>query len=31
VGRATTSAVVTSLFVVIVASSIFSIVQNYLK
>ncbi len=30
-GRATTSAVVTSLFVVIVASSIFSIVQNYLK
>ncbi len=31
VGRATTSAVVTSLFLVIVASSIFSIVQNYLK
>ena len=31
VGRATTSAVVTSLFVVIVTSSIFSIVQNYLK
>jgi phospholipid/cholesterol/gamma-HCH transport system permease protein len=31
VGRATTSAVVTSLFVVILASSIFSIVQNYLK
>ncbi len=31
VGSATTSAVVTSLFVVIVASSIFSIVQNYLK
>ncbi len=31
VGRATTSAVVTSLFVVIVASSVFSIVQNYLK
>jgi phospholipid/cholesterol/gamma-HCH transport system permease protein len=31
VGRATTSAVVTSLFVVIIASSIFSIVQNYLK
>jgi|UniRef100_A0A7C3Z4X0 phospholipid/cholesterol/gamma-HCH transport system permease protein len=31
VGTATTSAVVTSLFVVIVASSIFSIVQNYLK
>jgi phospholipid/cholesterol/gamma-HCH transport system permease protein len=31
VGRATTSAVVTALFVVIVAESIFSIVQNYLK
>lgn len=31
VGTATTSAVVTSLFLVIVASSIFSIVQNYLK
>jgi phospholipid/cholesterol/gamma-HCH transport system permease protein len=31
VGTATTSAVVTSLFVVIVAESIFSIVQNYLK
>jgi len=31
VGRATTSAVVTSLFVVIFASSIFSIVQNYFK
>jgi phospholipid/cholesterol/gamma-HCH transport system permease protein len=31
VGTATTSAVVTSLFVVIVASAIFSIVQNYLK
>ena len=31
VGSATTSAVVTSLFVVIVASSIFSIVQNYIK
>ncbi len=31
VGRATTSAVVTSLFVVIVTSSIFSIVQNYLQ
>lgn len=31
VGSATTSAVVTSLFVVIVASSVFSIVQNYLK
>ncbi len=31
VGRATTSAVVTSLFVVIVASSIFSIVQNYIR
>jgi phospholipid/cholesterol/gamma-HCH transport system permease protein len=31
VGTATTSAVVTSLFLVIVASAIFSIVQNYLK
>ena len=31
VGTATTSAVVTSLFFVIVASAIFSIVQNYLK
>jgi phospholipid/cholesterol/gamma-HCH transport system permease protein len=31
VGRATTSAVVTSLFVVMGASAIFSIVQNYLK
>jgi phospholipid/cholesterol/gamma-HCH transport system permease protein len=31
VGTATTSAVVTSLFVVIVASAIFSIVQNYIK
>jgi phospholipid/cholesterol/gamma-HCH transport system permease protein len=31
VGTATTSAVVTSLFLVIVASAIFSIVQNYLR
>ena len=31
VGTATTSAVVTSLFVIIVAESIFSIVQNYFK
>jgi phospholipid/cholesterol/gamma-HCH transport system permease protein len=31
VGTATTSAVVTSLFLVIVASAIFSIVQNYIK
>ena len=31
VGTATTSAVVTSLFIVIVASAVFSIVQNYLK
>jgi phospholipid/cholesterol/gamma-HCH transport system permease protein len=31
VGTATTSAVVTSLFVVIVASAIFSIVQNYVR
>jgi phospholipid/cholesterol/gamma-HCH transport system permease protein len=31
VGTATTSAVVTSLFLVIVASAIFSIVQNYVK
>jgi phospholipid/cholesterol/gamma-HCH transport system permease protein len=31
VGTATTSAVVTSLFIVIVASAVFSIVQNYVK
>jgi phospholipid/cholesterol/gamma-HCH transport system permease protein len=31
VGTATTSAVVTSLFLIIVLSSIFSVVQNYLK
>jgi len=31
VGTATTSAVVTSLFLIIVMSSIFSVVQNYLK